>query len=65
MRVKEPGRKSPVFREGSGGKRGRDADRREREKMVSPGVSPAAGPMPEGVLLLTAVVYVAVTLAAE
>ncbi|CAN0060568.1 unnamed protein product [Ectocarpus fasciculatus] len=48
VRVKEPGRKSPVFREGSGGKRGRDVDRREREKMVSPGVSSAAGPMPEG-----------------
>ncbi|CBN75222.1 hypothetical protein Esi_0072_0090 [Ectocarpus siliculosus] len=49
VRVKEPGRKSPVFREGSGGKRGRDVDRREREKMVSPGgVSSSAGPMPEG-----------------
>ncbi|CAM9870244.1 unnamed protein product, partial [Ectocarpus sp. 8 AP-2014] len=49
VRVKEPGRTSPVFREGSGGKRGRDVDRREREKMVSPGgVSSSAGPMPEG-----------------
>ncbi|CAM9877965.1 unnamed protein product [Ectocarpus sp. 4 AP-2014] len=49
VRVKEPGRKSPVFREGSEGKRGRDVDRREREKMVSPGgVLSSAGPMPEG-----------------
>ncbi|CAB1116152.1 unnamed protein product [Ectocarpus sp. CCAP 1310/34] len=49
VRVKEPGRKSPVFREGSGGKRGREVDLKEREKMVSPGgVSSSAGPMPEG-----------------
>lgn len=52
VRVKEPGRKSPVFREGSGGKRGREVDRREREKMVSPGgLSSAAGPMPEGAII--------------
>eukprot|EP00903_Cladosiphon_okamuranus_P017394 g16022.t1 len=46
VRVKEPERKSPVFLEGSGGKRGREADRRDRESWIS-SARPSPGGHPE------------------